>query len=152
MPDKPIPIRAKSTVPKDNDLVWIQHAKDEQRNAPGRIEETAKYLAGVISISLTIFIDKRPLTLQAWTQIPLSIAAVLWMMAALGSFTVLFPWRYTYREDSPSDIRRAYRRIVKVKMILLAISTVLFLAALSCGIFAFIKGWEWPQNYPNEMK
>lgn len=140
MSDTPTPLRAQSSAPSDDDQKWLEHYREEQRNTPVRLEETAKYLAGIISISLTIFVDKRPANLQEWTQGTLTVAAVLWMLSALLSFAVLFPWRYRYREDSPADIRRAHRRIVRVKMALLVCSVALFLTALGIGVFAFVKG------------
>lgn len=140
MSGTPTPLRAQSSAPSDDDQKWLEHYRQEQRNTPVRLEETAKYLAGIISISLTIFVDKRPANLQDWTQGTLTLAAVLWMLSALLSFAVLFPWRYRYREDSPADIRRAHRRVVRVKMTLLVCSVALFLTALGIGVFAFVKG------------
>lgn len=141
MPEPVPPLRAQSSIPTDDDRAWLEHYRQEQRNTPARLEETAKYLAGIISISLTIFIDKRPANLESWTQGTLTGAAVLWMLSALLSFAVLFPWRYRYREDSPADVRHAHRRVVRVKWTLLLCSVVLFLAALGIGVFAFAKGF-----------
>lgn len=141
MSEENTPLRAQSSAPSDDDRAWLAHYQEEQRKTPARLEETAKYLAGIISISLTIFIDKRPASLESWTQGTLTFAAVLWMLSALLSFTVLFPWRYRYRADSPADVRRAHRRVVRVKMALLVCSVVLFLAALGIGVFAFAKGF-----------
>lgn len=141
MSEENTPLRAQSSAPTDDDRAWLEHYRQEQRNTPVRLEETAKYLAGIISISLTIFIDKRPANLESWTQGTLTVAAVLWMLSALLSFAVLFPWRYRYREDSPADVRRAHRHVVRVKMVLLVFSVLLFLVALGIGVFAFAKGF-----------
>ncbi|MFN7115716.1 MAG: hypothetical protein ACK4TA_02900 [Saprospiraceae bacterium] len=130
----------KGSAPDPSDTSWVEHARSEQQQQALRLEETAKYLAGIIAISLTIFIDKRPANLAAWTGDVLTGAALVWMGAAFLSFLVLFPWRYRYAPDSPDDIRRAFRRVVQVKWALLVAATVCFLVALGMGVWAFLKG------------
>lgn len=152
MTHTPAPLQAQSAPPTGEDLNWLTLAREDQRSTPTRLEETAKYLAAIISLSLTIFIDKRPATLQPWTQSVLAVASVLWILSALLSFFVLFPWRYHYTADSPSDIRRAYRKVISVKMTLLAVSVAFYLVALSIGVFAFQKGWDWNLASPMQIK
>jgi len=146
--DAPEPLRARSSAPAEEDLKWIAYYQEEQLRTPARLEETAKYLAAIVSVSLTIFIDKRPPNLLPWTQLTLTAAAVLWMGSVMCSFFVLFPWRYRYRADSPADVRRAHASIVRVKMTVLLVAVVLFLAALALGVAAFVLGWNTPGTVP----
>ncbi|MGB5828206.1 MAG: hypothetical protein WBH22_17420 [Pseudomonas mandelii] len=128
--------------PTEAELAWLAHAQAEQQKTPERIEETAKYLAGIIAISLTIFIDKRPDGLAEWTSNWLTTSAVLWGVAALVSLFVLLPWRYRYKADNPASIEMAFGRVTKVKYVLLWISVICYLVALGLGVYVFIKGWS----------
>ena len=137
MPDTPPPT-SQSGPPGDTDQEWLEHARSEQRKAPERIENTAKYLAGIIGISLTIFLNKQPEQLASWTKTLHTLAAVLWMAAAVSSFFVLYPWRYRYNPDSPSDIQRALAKVIRVKRVILIIAIILYLVALGLGCWVYL--------------
>jgi len=135
------PLQAKNLgKPSEADQAWLKHIRQEQQEAPKRMEETAKYLAAIISISLTIFLGQRPDSLPEWTTTPLLTAALLWMLAAVVSFFVLFPWPYRYAPDSPGSIEATYRRITRVKLLLLIGAVVCYLVALGLGTWAFLGG------------
>ena len=125
------PLVLTSRATTEAEKAWLAHYAEEQRKTPARLEEVAKYLAGIISISLTIFIDKRPPNLQIWTQGTLTTAAVFWMLSAFLSFIVLFPWWYRYHAQSPDSIEQMHQRLVRVKFILLIASVVFYLVALA---------------------
>jgi len=130
----------KAQAPTEAELAWLAHAQAEQQKTPERIEETAKYIAGIVAISLTIFIDKRPDDLAEWTDDWLTTVAVVWGIATLLSLFVLLPWRYKYRKDNPASIEAAFKKVSKVKYITLWASVICFLVALGMAIFAFVKG------------
>lgn len=135
LPPKP-PLQGRP--PTEHEISWVNHARTEQQNEPARHEETAKFLAGIISISLAIFIDNRPEDAPAWAQITTTIAALLWMVSALLAFAVLFPRRYRYHADSPDNIEDQWTRIASVKYRLLVASVVFFLIALALGVAVFV--------------
>ena len=134
------PIAKSKGTPSDTDKSWLAHAQKEKQEAPKRLEDTAKFLVAIISISLTVFIRKRPEGLADWTDGWFVFATVCWVVSALLSFFVLFPWRYSFNPDSPADIQRAYHRISTTKRTLLFLSLGCFLLALGVAAYAFMAG------------
>lgn len=136
----PGPPKAQGSAPDKSNQSWLEHAQKEIQTEPARLEETAKFLVGIISISLTIFISKQPEGLAAWTKGYFIFSALVWMLATLLSFFVLYPWRYSFNPESPTDIQRAYQRITTTKRVLLTLSIALFLAALGLATYAVLMG------------
>lgn len=124
------------------EAAWLAHAQAEQQKSPDRVEEAAKYLAGIIAISLTIFIDKRPNNLADWTTNWLTLAAILWMLATFLSLFVLFPFPYTYQQDNPDSIKAAFQKVARRKRAVLSIAVILFVIALTLAVGVFILGLE----------
>ena len=134
------PPKITGTPPSKLDESWRQHLQAEIQRQPERLEETAKFLSGIITISLTIFITNPARALAEWTSSWFTAAAILWMFSAMLSIFVLFPWRYKLNEDSAVDIKRAYAKITKRKRQILVLSLVAFLVALSLAAYAFLAG------------
>ena len=124
------PPKSTSTAPSASDAAWLQYAQAEKHKAPERLEEAAKFLVGITSISLTIFLSGRPAGLSASAASYLNAATVFWLLSTLFGMLVLFPWRYPYQEDAPEDIKRAYERLVFYKRTMLVGSLVFLLVAL----------------------
>lgn len=138
---KPPPV-TNHGVTSDHDKSWLAHAQKEKQEAPKRLEETAKFLVAVISLSLTIFISKRPAELPDWTTESFRGVALIWMVSVLLSFGVLFPWPYSFREDSPEDIQRVTTKIATYKYRVLILSVLLFLGGLGLAVLAFMARLE----------
>jgi len=136
------PIAKSKGAPTDHDKSWLAHAQKEKQEAPKRLEETAKFLVAIVSISLTVFISNRPEGLETWTDKAFSWVAVIWIISVLLSFFVLFPWRYSFNPESAEDIERAYRIISNAKWWLLVLSLAFYLLALGVGSFAFIGTFQ----------
>ncbi|MCO6491413.1 MAG: hypothetical protein J5I98_23550 [Phaeodactylibacter sp.] len=136
----PIPPKARASAASETEKSWVNHAQTDIQKEPERLEEAAKFLVGVISISLTIFISNRPEAIADWTSGWFIAATVIWMLSVVLSFFVLFPWRYKFNEDSPKDIKNAYRRISATKMLLLVLSLGCFFLALVLASYAFLAG------------
>ncbi len=132
--------KAQGKVPEESDTSWTTFALEEKQKEAERLEETAKFLVGIISISLTIFISNRPESYTAWAGQSFQFATALWMLSALFSFGVLFPWRYGFHEESPDSIQSAYQKIVRYKRWILIASVLFFLAALGIAAHAFANG------------
>lgn len=114
---------------------WFQYRLKEEQDTPSRYEEAAKFLATMISISLTIFLS---VTGLKEGSSPAGVAAILifWLVSLMCAFLVLFPFAYEFSGDSVNSFRDAHQQIVKRKRSLLKISvglyffTLLLLAAL----------------------
>jgi membrane protein YdbS with pleckstrin-like domain len=130
-PDQPIKVTSEKPAPDTES--WYQYMLKAKQDAPNRLEDAAKFLATMISLSLTLFLaicgGNAELVKHANFS-AIKIALVIWIGALVVSFFVLFPWRYRYIENSAQSIQTTHQRIVRVKRILLFISLVLFLAAL----------------------
>ncbi len=124
----------------DPDQSWKQHVLNDQQKAPERLEDTAKFLVGIISISLTIFISRQPEGLAHWTKGWFIAATLFWMLSALLSFFVFFPWRYSFHPESMPDIKRAYSKITTTKRTLLILSLGVYFVALGIAAYAYLLG------------
>ena len=145
-PTETKPAQAKATPPRitpgkrpaPDTQSWREHMWKETQQTPNRLEDTAKFLAAMISISLSLFlaVDKTALTDSGG---PAKISIALWLLSLIAAFLVLFPWRYKYSSVSVASMKEAHARIVRHKYGLLALSSVLFLAALSllAGLYFF---------------
>ena len=137
---KPPIAKSKGTA-SEADKSWLAYAQKEKQETPKRLEDTAKFLVAIISISLTVFISKRPDVLADWTKTTFMGVALIWMASVLSSFLVMFPWRYKFNPDSAEDIRAAFRKISVVKRGFLFLSVALYLLGLMLGIWAFWSGF-----------
>ena len=119
---------------------WYEYTWKEQQQTPNRIEDAAKFLATMISLSLSIFAALGKSMFESG-HVPglVKAALVLWLSALVCSFLVLFPWRYRFAKDSVQSFKAMHKKLVRVKYSLLALGLILFLAALSIltAIFFF---------------
>jgi hypothetical protein len=117
---------------------WYEHLWKTQQETPGRLEEAAKFLSGVISITLTLFLtlskdSSGGVRLAGWTR----AAAAMWLLSLVLCVLVIFPWRYRFCDISLDDIKRMHKKIVQVKYTMLAAGVLLFLAALTILVLVF---------------
>jgi hypothetical protein len=121
---------AKSKEPPKDAEDWFEYIRGEERRTPDRLEDAAKFLATMIAISLSIFtavIKAAGLSIIVWTG---RVALFAWLLSLLFAFFVLFPFRYRCVSTSVKSIKAVHARIVRIKWILLILSTFLFFAAL----------------------
>ena len=122
---------------------WYEHIWKTQQETPARLEEAAKFLSGVISITLTLFLtvgkgafeDVRP---AGWAGAALG----MWLLSLVLCLLVIFPRRYDYCDTRVDSIKQAHARIVKVKYTMLATGVVLFLIALAILTLVFFGAPE----------
>jgi len=132
-------ISAKKT--SEADQSWIKHQREVQQKTPERIEDAAKFLSGMISISLTIFLKLNPDGFKAVAGSGLlNAAVVLWIFSLVCTFLVLFPAPYRYNDYSSASIRRMHKRVVRYKYGMLAAGAVLFVGALGVLVGLFVAG------------
>ena len=126
----PQPIKARPAGPEAES--WHEYRRKNRQEEPQRLEEAAKFLAGMISIALTIFLGMLDEKLLAG-QLPAGgIAATLaaWVLSLILAFLVLFPRSYRFAAQSAEDIERMHQRVVRYKYWLLVFSVLLFLFAI----------------------
>ena len=110
--------------------LWIEHLQQTIRETPGRLEDAAKYISTMISISLTIFLAIAQKGNVLEMTVTVKVAIIAWLLSLLLSFLVIFPFRYRCSSLSAPSIERMHRRIIRVKMSLLSAGTLSFFAAL----------------------
>jgi hypothetical protein len=123
------------------DQAWIRHQREVLQKTPERVEDSAKFLSGMISISLTIFLNLEPKAFEGLAgAAPLKIVAGLWLLSLLCTFAVLFPAPYRYHDASADSIQAMHRRVARYKYRLLGLGALLFVAAL--GVLAWVYVWR----------
>ena len=135
------PLKATTSKITKTDQDWLDYAQTEIQRAPERLEDTAKFLVGIISIVFSIFITKRPEGMADDALFWLKLAAACWLLAMLIGFFVLFPTRYPVNTESPEDIQFANQRITSKKRAILMGSVVSFFLGLLFAFWAFYIGY-----------
>jgi len=122
--------KVKGKAPSVKESSWVAHAQSAQQKQPERLEETAKFLVGIISICLTIFITNPPSGLPEWTGLWFKVSTVLWLGSALLAFFVLYSRSYVFNPDVPAEIEAYHAEVTSWKRKLLRWSLVAFLTGL----------------------
>ncbi|MDX2245562.1 MAG: hypothetical protein SF052_02220 [Bacteroidia bacterium] len=126
-PESPIPGRFASPEKKN----WREYLLKTRQEEPARLEEAAKFLAGMISISLSIFLDINETAFAGKMYFGWVATGIgLWLLSLLSAFLVLFPWNYRYSEDAIATVEEMHRRVVRIKRTFLIAATMLFTTAL----------------------
>jgi hypothetical protein len=111
---------------------WIQHQRTESQGTLKRLEETAKYLSGLSSISLTIILGpNRDIFKDLQHNGLLKTGIICWLLSILFTLVVVFPFRYQYISNSFSSIKSTHRKIAKIKFTFLIIGSLLYLTGIS---------------------
>ena len=128
-----------SSVPATSaDMEWISFQRAEKRETLKRIEETAKYLSGIISISFSVVLNvEHSLFAGPHPGILLNAGIIAWILAIIISLFVLFPLRYAYVENSAASIQDMNKRVSRVKFVLLIAAAVLYITGIS--IIAYLS-------------
>jgi hypothetical protein len=132
------PISVISRKPPTDKESWDKFILEQHQKTPDRIEDAAKFVATMISISLSLFlaISGGAEGFLKHANLPAIKAAVIMMVFALiVSFSVLYPYPYKYVKNSCVDMIRVHKKIVMVKYLLLSLGFFLFVVSLS------ILGW-----------
>ena len=137
--DIPKVIPAKKT--SEADQSWIKHQREVQQKTPERIEDAAKFLSGMISISLTIFLKLNPDGFKAVAGSGLlNTAVILWIVSLFCTFLVLFPAPYRYNDSSSASIRQMHQKVVWYKYWLLGLGALFFVGALGLLVGMYVAG------------
>ena len=120
---------------------WHEYILKQQMETPKRLEEVARYLSGMISITLTIFLVGDEKAFQESNNTTwVVIASVVWLISLLLTLIVQFPWRYHYAPESAESVQNMHDRIVRNKYRALVTATALFVLALGILVAVFLGG------------
>ena len=136
---KPELVKSKPAGPEKES--WYQYRMKEEQETPKRLEDAAKFLAFMISVSLTIFLAVTGASGKGDFSISRGAAAALifWILSLLLSFFVLFPFRYRFSSVSIKTFQQVHQGIVRVKRSLLILSLVFFFTALLLLVYLFLS-------------
>lgn len=118
---------------------WHEYSLKGRQEVPQRLEEAAKYLSGMISITFTIFltINKDGFKgIESKWQITTAVG--LWICSLILTFFVLFPLRYNYSKDSAASIEQMVDKVIDRKYVFLILSSILFIGALLLLSWAYL--------------
>lgn len=118
---------------------WHEYLRKQKEESPQRLEEAAKFLSGMVAITLSIVattIDKQLALNAALTKACL----ICWLLSLVLAFLVVFPFPYKIVKDSSESIARMHARSLRRKYVLLVASMVLFVAALFMLVLIFTGG------------
>ncbi len=115
---KPAPADTKS---------WFEYSWKLQQDVPERLEDAAKFLAVMVSLSLTITSTALgQLKDIAVEPIFIFLGLASWLVALFFAFMVLFPRQYRFHSMSVESIKHAHLRIVRNKQVKLLAAAVFY--------------------------
>jgi len=120
----------KSKKPPKNAEEWFFYVRDVERKTPDRLEDAAKFLSAMITISLSIFLAINQSGGDLIITLPVKISLGAWISSLVMAFLVLLPFRFRCISTSVNSIKGMHKRILRTKWILLILSSLLFFAAL----------------------
>jgi uncharacterized membrane protein len=118
---------------------WIEHQRIESQGTLKRLEETAKYLSGLSSISLTIMLGPNAEIFKTLQNSGLLKAGVIsWLLSILFTLVVVFPFRYQYISNSFSSIKNTHQKIARLKFTFLILGSILYLIGISLVAYLYL--------------
>jgi len=100
---------------------WFEYSWELQQKVPERLEDAAKFLSVMISITLTIVT-----TAVKSNPVFVSFGLLSWLLALFLAFFVLFPRRYRFSSMSVESVKRTHALIIRRKQFYLLLATVLY--------------------------
>ena len=118
----------KSATPETK--AWRTFILEQEQKTPERLEDVAKALSGMVSVTLAIFLSIGKQEFANSTDNIIATALIIWLVSLLLSFLVVFPFPYRYSKQSAKTFIAAHKKTKRTKCILLVISTLFYLTAL----------------------
>lgn len=119
---------SRPTTPEEDK--WREHRWSEAQKLPERIEDAAKFLATMVSLSLTLALTLGKPAIEAGDYGPhhrVLWALGCWFVALIPAFLTLMPRPYARVPDSTTEYRRMHARVVRYKYGMLVVGAFLFL-------------------------
>ncbi len=107
---------------------WMKYAWEMKQKTPDRIEDAAKFLATMISISLSVFLALMrldPALKQGGLEM---IVPAIWIVSLIIALYVLYPRDYRHSSDSAASIESMTEDIIAKKRSRLFLAVVSFVA------------------------
>jgi phosphoglycerol transferase MdoB-like AlkP superfamily enzyme len=115
---------------------WPNYLQKSREEAPARIEEAAKYLSGIVSLSFVIVL--KPLITDNNPTVLVVITLLTWILSVILGLYVVFPFQYRVCSGSAESIIKTLDIIVKRKKSILTLAIFLYLAALCLTITTYL--------------
>lgn len=122
--NKPTIIKATKTT--DKEKAWLAYQQKVEEETPQRLEEVAKFLSGIFSIVLAIFLIGDSQLLENLPTSATRYVSIAWLLSLLMVLLVLFPRNYALIDTSAESIEKSHKKVVTWKYILLLIATAMF--------------------------
>lgn len=120
---------------QDEAKSWADHWRKLQQEAPTRHEDAAKFLATIISLSLTLFTALgKTIGLE---KIPTATGLIIWLLALISAFLTLLPFPIQADENS-KDRKEALRKVTHRKRFLLLAAISIYLIGMIIILTAYI--------------
>jgi Na+/melibiose symporter-like transporter len=133
------PIKAEPATPEE--ISWIEHQRKESQGTLKRLEEVAKYLSGLSSVSLAVMLGpSSDIFKELRHTAGLKIGITCWLVSIIFTLIVVFPFRYRYASNSASSIREMYKKITSIKFTLLLFGTLFFLVGIVIVTYIYLFG------------
>ena len=132
-------LQIQATAVTTTDKAWLEWQQKEKQETVKRLEDTAKFLSGISSLSLSILLGvNRDVLKHVSNDTVLKIALCCWLSSVVVILIVVFPFRYKYASNSADAIRGLYQRIAQTKFLLLILGTLLYVAGLSIIVYLYL--------------
>jgi len=126
---EPKTLKSKAPAPDTQD--WYAYVQKTVQETPNRLEDAAKFLATIISLTITLFLAIGKSSFENHqTFLSLKIAMAIMLFALLAAFFVIFPQHYKYHNASAESIKEMHRKIVRSKGAILLVGVSFYLTAL----------------------
>lgn len=116
----------KATKTTNNEKAWLAYQRVIEEETPKRLEEVAKFLSGIFSIVLTIFLMGDPKLIQKLEPFIIQYIAAAWLLSLLMALLVVFPRGYRFNDRSAESIEKTHRKVVKWKYWCLIVAAAAF--------------------------
>lgn len=126
--------------PTPDESGWQNWRRSDEQETPKRLEEAAKFCAGLYGITYAILLGHDSDALKHAHEYALKMVAGLWLVSLLAAFVVVFPMPYAFRADSAASIAAMHGRVVRFKYRLLGLSAGLYLLALGILTWLYFMG------------
>jgi hypothetical protein len=136
---KPTEIRATSASSEDSS--WIDFQLKERQSSLQRLEDAAKFLSGLASVSLTIMLSVNKSAFDQFSQsLTLKIGVLSWLISIVLTLGVVLPFRYNYIENSADSIKKMNQIVRRTKYALLTLGALFYLAGICILSWLYLTG------------
>ena len=137
--EKETPPQLPTRPPSPEEEAWHSWRRTDEQDTPKRLEEAAKFCAGLYAVTYTILLGYDADALKNAPEHTMKLIALLWLVSLVAAFWVVFPMPYSFRSDSAVSIAAMHRRSVRFKYRALLLSAGLYLFALGILTWVYLR-------------